>query len=83
MLDVHPPHEPSDADITSTAVQEQQQTLSCFVAVQSREAVFGDQLSVIGELKGYGLPLDWWQMIPYFHMAHSEKGSMTADSRRF
>jgi hypothetical protein len=57
------------ADITSTALQEQQQTLSCFVAVQSREAVFGDQLSVIGELKGYGPPLDWWQMIPYFHMA--------------
>ena len=57
------------ADITSTAVQEQQQTLSCFVTVQSREAVFGDQLSVIGDLKGYGPPLDWWQMLPYFHMS--------------
>jgi hypothetical protein len=29
------------ADITSIAIQEQQQTLGCFVAVQSREAVFG------------------------------------------
>ncbi len=57
------------ADITATAVQEQQQTLSCFVTVQSRETVFGDQLSVIGNLTGYGPPLDWWQMIPYFHMA--------------
>jgi hypothetical protein len=57
------------ADITSTALQEQQQTLSCFVTMQSRESVFGDQLSVIGNLEGYGPPLDWWQMIPYFHMA--------------
>jgi hypothetical protein len=57
------------ADITSTAVQEQQQTLSCVVTMQSRETVFGDQLTVIGNLKGYGPPLDWWQMIPYFHMA--------------
>jgi len=57
------------ADITSTAVQEQQQTLSCIVTMQVRESVFGDQLSVIGNLKGYGPPLDWWQMIPYFHMA--------------
>ena len=36
---------------------------------QSRESVFGDQLSVIGKLKGYGPPLGWWQMVPYFHMA--------------
>jgi hypothetical protein len=57
------------ADITSTAVQEQQQTLSCVVTMQSRESVFGDQLSVIGNLKGYGPPLGWWQMVPYFHMA--------------
>jgi hypothetical protein len=57
------------ADITSTSVQEQQQTLNCVVTMQSRESVFGDQLSVIGDLKGYGPPLDWWQMIPYFHMA--------------
>lgn len=57
------------ADITSTAVQEQQQTLSCVITMQSRETVFGDQLSVIGNLTGYGPPLDWWQMIPYFHMA--------------
>ena len=57
------------ADITSTAVQEQQQTLSCVITMQSREAVFGDQLSVIGDLKGYGPPLGWWQMVPYFHMA--------------
>ena len=56
------------ADITTTAVQEQQQTLSCFVTAQSREAIFGDQLSVIGDLKGYGPPLDWWQMLPFFHM---------------
>jgi hypothetical protein len=61
------------ADITSTAVQEQQQTLSCFVTVQSRETVFGDQLSVIGRLKGYGPPLDWWEMIPYFHMAEQHE----------
>jgi hypothetical protein len=60
------------ADITSTAVQEQQQTLSCVVTMQSRETVFGDQLSVIGDLKGYGPPLDWWQMIPYFHMAEQQ-----------
>jgi hypothetical protein len=57
------------ADITSTAVPEQQQTLSCVVTMQSRETVFGDQLSVIGKLKGYGPRLDWWKMIPYFHMA--------------
>ena len=57
------------ADITSTAVQEQQQTLSCVVTMQSRETVFGDQLSVIGNLKGYGPPLGWWQMVPFFHMA--------------
>ena len=57
------------ADITSTAVQEQQQTLSCVITMQSRESVFGDQLSVIGNLKGYGPPLGWWQMVPYFHMA--------------
>ena len=57
------------ADITSTAVQEQQQTLSCVITMQSRESVFGDQLSVIGKLKGYGPPLGWWQMVPYFHMA--------------
>ena len=57
------------ADITSTAVQEQQQTLDCVVTMQARESVFGDQLSVIGSLKGYGPPLDWWQMVPYFHMA--------------
>jgi hypothetical protein len=61
------------ADITSIEVQEQQQTLSCFVTVQSRETVFGDQLSVIGNLKGYGPPLDWWQMIPYFHMAEQHE----------
>jgi hypothetical protein len=60
------------ADITSTVVQEQQQTLSCIVTMQSRETVFGDQLSVIGSLKGYGPPLDWWQMIPYFHMAEQK-----------
>ena len=57
------------ADIASTTVQEQQQTLSCIVTMQGRETVFGDQLSVIGDLKGYGPPLGWWQMIPYFHMA--------------
>jgi hypothetical protein len=56
------------ADITATAVPEQQQTLSCVVTMQSRESVFGDQLSVIGDLKGYGPSLGWWQMIPYFHM---------------
>jgi hypothetical protein len=61
------------ADITSTAVQEQQQTLNCFVTVQSRETVFGDQLSVIGQLNGFGPPLDWWQMIPYFHMAEQHE----------
>jgi hypothetical protein len=60
------------ADITSTAVQEQQQTLSCVITMQARESVFGDQLSVIGNLKGYGPPLGWWQMIPYFHMAEQE-----------
>jgi hypothetical protein len=60
------------ADITSAAVQEQQQTLSCVVTMQVRESVFGDQLSVIGNLKGYGPPLGWWQMIPYFHMAEQE-----------
>lgn len=57
------------ADITSIPVQEQQQTLNCVVTMQSRESVFGDQLSVIGNLKEYGPPLGWWQMIPYFHMA--------------
>lgn len=57
------------ADITSIAVQEQQQTLSCVITMQSRESVFGDQLSVIGNLEGYGPPLGWWQMLPYFHMA--------------
>jgi hypothetical protein len=61
------------ADITSTAVQEQQQTLNCFVAEQSREAVFGDQLSTIADLKGYGPPLGWWQMIPYFHMGEVQE----------
>jgi hypothetical protein len=61
------------ADITSTALQEQQQTLSCFVTMQSRETVFGDQLSVIGNLNEYGPPLDWWQMIPYFHMAEQHE----------
>jgi hypothetical protein len=61
------------ADITSTAVQEQQQTLGCVVTMQSRETVFGDQLSVIGNLKGYGPPLGWWQMIPYFHMAEQHE----------
>jgi hypothetical protein len=30
------------ADITSTSVQEQQQTLNCVVTMQSRESVFGD-----------------------------------------
>jgi hypothetical protein len=40
--------------------------------MQSRETVFGDQLSVIGNLKGYGPPLDWWQMIPYFHMSEQQ-----------
>jgi hypothetical protein len=57
------------ADITSTSIPEQQQTLNCVVTMQSRESVFGDQLSVIGNLKGYGPPLGWWQMVPYFHMA--------------
>jgi hypothetical protein len=61
------------ADITSTTVQEQQRTLSCIITMQSRESVFGDQLSVIGSLKGYGPPLDWWQMIPYFHMAEQDE----------
>jgi hypothetical protein len=56
------------ADITSTDRAEQQQTLTCIVTMQSRESVFGDQLSVIGNLKGYGPPLDWWKMIPFFHM---------------
>ena len=60
------------ADITSTAVQEQQQTLGCVVTMQARESVFGDQLSIIGNLKGYGPPLGWWQMVPYFHMAEQE-----------
>jgi len=60
------------ADITSTAVQEQQQTLSCVVTMQARESVFGDQLSVIGNMKGFGPPLGWWQMIPYFHMAEQK-----------
>lgn len=57
------------ADITTIGVPEQQQTLSCVVIMQSRESVFGDQLSVIGNLNGYGPPLGWWQMIPYFYMA--------------
>jgi hypothetical protein len=57
------------ADIASTTAQEQQQTLTCIIKGQSRETVFGDQLSVIGNLKGYGPPLDWWKMIPFFHMA--------------
>ena len=57
------------ADITTTDRSEQQQTLDCVVKMQSRESVFGDQLSVIGKLQGYGPPLGWWQMIPYFHMA--------------
>ena len=56
-------------DIASTTAQEQQQTLTCIMTGQSRETVFGDQLSVIGNLKGYGPPLDWWKMIPFFHMA--------------
>ena len=56
------------ADITSTDRAEQQQTLTCIVTMQSRESVFGDQLSVIGHLKGYGPPLGWWQMVPFFHM---------------
>ena len=57
------------ADITSTSTLEQQQTLNCIVTMQVRETVFGDQLSVIGHLKGYGPALDWYQMQPYFHMA--------------
>ncbi len=57
------------ADITTTDRSEQQQTLNCVVIMQSRESVFGDQLSVIGNLQGYGPPLGWWQMIPFFHMA--------------
>jgi hypothetical protein len=57
------------ADITSTAVEEQQQTLSCIVTMQGRETAFGDQLSIIGDLKGYGPPLGWWKMIPDFHMS--------------
>jgi len=57
------------ADITTTTVQEQQQTLGCFVTAQGRETVFGDQLSVIGNLDGYGPPLDWWKMIPFFHLS--------------
>ena len=57
------------ADITSTSSVEQQQTLNCIITMQVRESVFGDQLSVIGHLKGYGPPLDWYQMLPYFHMA--------------
>jgi hypothetical protein len=60
------------ADITSTSDREQQQTLSCVVTMQARESVFGDQLSVIGHLKGYGPPLGWWQMVPYFHMAEQK-----------
>jgi hypothetical protein len=54
---------------TSTSVQEQQQTLNCVVIMQSRESLFGDQLSVIGNLTGYGPPLGWWQMVPFLHMA--------------
>ncbi len=61
------------ADITSITALEQQRTLSCFVTVQSRETVFGDQLSVIGNLAGYGPPLGWWQMIPFFHMAEQHE----------
>jgi hypothetical protein len=61
------------ADITSIAVPEQQQTLSCVVTMQSRESVFGDQLSVVGDLRGYGPPLGWWQMIPFFHMAEQHE----------
>ena len=61
------------ADITSIAVQEQQQTLSCVVTMQIRESVFGDQLSVIGKLKGFGPPLGWWEMIPFFHMAEQHE----------
>lgn len=61
------------ADITSTTVQEQQQTLNCVVTMQARESVFGDQLSVIGDLDGYGPSIGWWQMVPYFHMAEQHE----------
>lgn len=37
--------------------------------MQARESVFGDQLSVMGNQEGCGPPLDWWQMVQYFHMA--------------
>ena len=55
-------------DITTTDHAEQQQTLQCFVTTQGRETVFGDQLSSISKLKGYELPVGWWDMIPFFHM---------------
>jgi hypothetical protein len=56
-------------DITTTDRDEQRQTLQCFVTAQARETVFGDQLSSIADLKGYELPISWWQMIPFFHMS--------------
>lgn len=56
-------------DITTTDRDEQQQHLQCFVTAQARETIFGDQLSSIADLKGYELPITWWQMIPFFHMS--------------
>jgi FtsZ-binding cell division protein ZapB len=61
------------ADITDTNPPEQQQTLNCIVLMQGRETVFGDQLSVIGDLNGYGPPIDYWKMIPFFHMAEQHR----------
>ncbi|HSY36278.1 MAG TPA: hypothetical protein VK814_11050 [Acidobacteriaceae bacterium] len=65
------------ADITATNAPEQQQTLNCIVLMQGRESVFGDQLSVIGTLNGYGPPIDWWKMIPFFHMAEQHRFAAT------
>ena len=59
------------ADITTLSSDGLHRTLTCEALLQSEETVYGDQLSVIGRMKDYGPPLDWWAMIPFFNMRES------------
>jgi hypothetical protein len=64
------------ADVTTLSSDEQNQTLTCEVLAQSEEAVYGDQLSVIGEMKDFGPPIGWWAMIPFFHMNEAHEAAL-------
>ncbi len=64
------------ADVTTLAPDELRQTLTCETLVQSEEAVYGDQLSVIGRMKDFGPPIGWWAMIPFFQMNEAHELSL-------